>query len=219
MEVYLVCELTKKHLYIIGAGGLGREIESWLEQEPEIQATYKIQGYLDRNKDALSGYPAKYDILGDPLQYEYPENSYCIMAIAGILFKEEIFLKLKGRVEFLTFVSKFTVIGNSNKIGYGSIVLPRVTISTNVNIGIFNTINVGTQIGHDSKIGDFSSIMAQVEIGGECEIGNKIFIGSNATIIPRRSIVDECRVGAGSVVVRDIKEKCTVFGNLAKKLL
>ena len=45
-----------------------------------------------------------------------------------------------------------------------------------------------------------------------------VFIGSNAVILPGVKIPDNTIVGAGSVVIRSIKQPGTYFGNPAKKI-
>jgi acetyltransferase-like isoleucine patch superfamily enzyme len=58
--------------------------------------------------------------------------------------------------------------------------------------------------------------MPGVDLGGHVIIGKKVFIGTKATIIPKIEIEDNSIVGAGSVVIRKVKSKTTVFGNPAK---
>jgi acetyltransferase-like isoleucine patch superfamily enzyme len=60
--------------------------------------------------------------------------------------------------------------------------------------------------------------MANVDIGGGNKLGKRVFIGTNATIIPQREVSDDARIGSGSIVLRNIKEAKTVFGNPAKTI-
>jgi acetyltransferase-like isoleucine patch superfamily enzyme len=57
--------------------------------------------------------------------------------------------------------------------------------------------------------------MVDITVGGHSEIGRGVYIGSGATIIPGRKIRDRARVGAGSVVIRNVAEGQSVFGNPA----
>ena len=43
-------------------------------------------------------------------------------------------------------------------------------------------------------------------------------MASSATILPRIKIGNDAIIGAGSVVVRNVEENTTVFGNPAKKI-
>jgi acetyltransferase-like isoleucine patch superfamily enzyme len=49
------------------------------------------------------------------------------------------------------------------------------------------------------------------------KIGNKVYIGSNSTILPI-SICDDVVIGAGSVVTKNITESGTYAGNPARKI-
>ena len=48
--------------------------------------------------------------------------------------------------------------------------------------------------------------------GGGVRIGNKVWIATNAIILPGVTVGDGAIVAAGSVVTRDVPEKCMVAG-------
>jgi len=208
----------KKRLFIVGAGGLGRGLESCLDKVPENQRDWNLVGFLDESAKALEGFPSDYGILGDIDSFQFKNDDLAIIAIGDSNARENIYNRLKGRVNFFTFIDPGAIIGKFNRIGEGCIILTGCTINSNVKIGKFSTIIEKTTVGHDSELGDFCSLMANVDIGGGCYLGNSVFAGTKATIIPRRLIADRVTVGAGSVVVRNIRNSCTVFGNPAKKI-
>lgn len=49
-------------------------------------------------------------------------------------------------------------------------------------------------------------------------IGNNVWIGGNATILPGVTIGDNCIIGAGSVVTKNVAPNTVVGGNPAKVL-
>lgn len=209
----------KKRLFIIGSGGFGRELESWLELIPYQEKDWEIAGYLDDNEKALDGYPSNYEVLDNVDTFRFKKDDLCIIAIADVRLKEKIYRKLKDKVSFYTYISPDIVMGKHNKIGKGCIICPNSILTTNITIGEFVIINIATQIGHDVKIGNFVSIMPDVDIGGKCEIESNVYIGTNSTIIPSRKIGKNAKIGAGSVVIQNVKEKTTVFGNPAQRIL
>jgi acetyltransferase-like isoleucine patch superfamily enzyme len=116
------------------------------------------------------------------------------------------------------------------------------TLQDNVFIGPFVEIQNNVTIGERTRIQSHSFICSNIEIGADCfighgvmftndkftdrklskeflptKLGNKVYVGSNSTILPI-SICDDVVIGAGSVVTKDIIEPGTYAGNPAKKL-
>lgn len=115
-------------------------------------------------------------------------------------------------------------------------------LKNDVFVGPFVEIQNDVSIGERSRIQSHSFICSKVTIGDDCfighgvmfvndkfidrklsknfletKIGNKVYIGSNATILPV-SICDDVVIGAGAVVTKNIEEPGTYVGNPAKKL-
>ena len=158
-------------------------------------------------------------ILGDQNTFKFPENSIALIAISNPKHRELIYNLMKDKnIEIMTYLAPNVILGKSNSIGEGSIICPNVIITTNVKIGKCAFINCGSNIGHDVIIDDFSSIMANVNISGKCKIGKRVFMGSKSTVIPGKKIDNDVVVGVGSVVIKNIINKQTVFGNPAAKI-
>jgi len=58
--------------------------------------------------------------------------------------------------------------------------------------------------------------MPHVNLGGNVTLGERVYVGTNATILPNITIGRDIKIGAGSVVVKDISKPGTYFGNPAK---
>lgn len=212
--------LNRHNLYIIGASNFGREMESWLHLIPPGKRDWELKGFLHyfEGESPMLGYPSDFKILGDWRNFPLTMSDYCIIAVADCSWKEKIFLHLRDKTSFYTYIAPESVIGKYNTFGDGCIICPGSIITTNVQVGKCVTINIGTQVGHDCKIGDFSSIMPAVDLGGRVTVGKKVFLGTKATVLPRMEIGDGATVGAGSVVIKKVKTSVTVFGNPAKEV-
>ncbi len=207
----------QKRLLLVGAGDFGREVESWLRLLPDFDKEWQIVGYLDDNEDALKEHPSDYRIVGKPLSYDYCSGDYVLLCISNPIIKENIAKQLTNtKVGFFTYIAPNSIIGKFSNIGSGCIICPNVVITTNVNVGKFSIINTGSQIGHDCQIGDFSSLMSNVGLGGKVVLGNRVYLGTNSTVIPGRTIAENIKIGAGSVVIRHLKKQGTYFGNPAR---
>jgi sugar O-acyltransferase (sialic acid O-acetyltransferase NeuD family) len=212
---------NKKRLFIVGAGGFGRELESWLELIPKQERDWHIVGYLDskQGKRRIQSYPSDYEIIGEEHSFPLTKDDLVVIAISEPSTKEKIYKYLKDKVTFLTYIAPNTVVGKFNNIGEGSIICPNTIITTNIVLGVCVTLNIGIHIGHDVTVGDFSSLMPSVDIGGNCTLGKRVYMGTNSTIVPGKKIADDVKISSGSIVTRSIKEKSTVYGNPAQKLI
>ena len=86
-----------------------------------------------------------------------------------------------------------------------------------VDIGDLTQIGPGVQI----LTADHPRIAAErakgVEFGKPINIGRNVWIGGGAIILPGVTLGDDCLVGAGSVVTRDVPPGATVMGNPARQ--
>ena len=86
--------------------------------------------------------------------------------------------------------------------------------------GLFIDHGMGVVIGETAEVGDNVTLYHGVTLGGTGKdkgkrhptLGNNILIGSGAKILGPINIGDNCKVGANSVVLKDIPEGSTVVG-------
>ena len=205
-------------IFILGAGGLGREIAAWntLTNNP-----IPILGFIDDNAQNLNHEirvgKHNYPIISLSTAISDFKNHKFIPAISNPHLKQELIEQLSnGGLVLSRYIHDTSFIAPDVVISEGVIICPQVSISTNVIIGKSVLLNVGTRIGHDCKIGDFTSVLGGNLINGDVTIGNKCLIGAGAVIRPGKIIENSSVVGIGSVVIRNVKEGTTVFGNPAQ---
>jgi len=206
-------------LIIVGAGGMGREVFSWLTQEIKEKKDLKVLGFIDDNPHALGdlSYPVK--IIGNIIDYMPRTTERYVLAILEPKTRIKIasLLMAKGAF-FYTLVHPTAIIGTNVRIGMGSVICPNCILTNDIDVGKFVFINTSSTVGHDVAIGDFTSINGKVEITGNVKVGKGCLFGVGAKVIPGRCIGDGATVGAGSVVIRNVPAGVTVFGNPAKKI-
>lgn len=208
-----------KNIIIIGAGGFGRELESYLTQDSRNNKEWIVKGFLDDNSNALENKFSNLNIIGQVNSYNFEENDYALIGIASSEIKHKLvsIFREKG-VKMFTFISDNVYVGLGVEIKEGAVICPNVIIPNNSKIGEFVTININCTIGHDSVIGEYTSIMPSVNIGGETILGTDVFLGTNTNVAPRISIADNVFVGIGAVVIKSLTDAGTYFGNPARKM-
>ena len=86
--------------------------------------------------------------------------------------------------------------------------------------GVFIDHGMGVVIGETAIIGDYALIYQGVTLGGtgkECgkrhpTLGENVVVGAGAKVLGNIQIGNNARIGAGSVVLRDVPADCTVVG-------
>jgi len=216
MNIYAISKETKYRLFIIGAGGFGREIESWISRIPEENCPWKFKGFID-DDPSLEENANQIKYMGTT-DFPFLENDCVLMAIANPNIKEKLFQKMSGRVKFLTYIDPTAIIGMHAKIGEGCVICPNSIISANTVLGECVTVNLGSQVGHDAIIGSFSSLMGHVDIGGGSSIGTNCYMGTQSCLAPNVKLGNGITIGIGSVVINNIEEQGTYFGDPARKI-
>lgn len=192
----------KKNLWIVGSGGLAKEVCSLFANE------YNFKGYLDED---INNVDLAKNIFNLSTTH-FGKNYLCVIAIGDP--------KTKQRLSYLacsSLIYKNSIIGKTT-FDSGCIVFPNVTFTANNKVGFGCTIYQNCSISHDTSIGNCCNITPGVNIAGRCKIGNRVYLGIGCVISNDVSICDDVVIGAGAVVVDDIVEPGTYIGVPARKI-
>ena len=228
-------------LILVGNGGCMREIVWQIQMVNQRYPIWQIIGIVDRNPS--KGY-LSYPWLGDD---EYllsiTEETNVAICVGNPSLRKKIAEKLsqnpylkfpvivlnqlqgdKNGMEFkeqadlgeLTVMN--TTIANTATIGQGSIICMDCIISTEVQIGEFVFLNIGSMVCHDGKIENYVTLSPDVKLAGNVHVKQGTEIGIGTKIIQGITIGENSIIGAGAVVVRDIPSNCTAVGVPAKPI-
>lgn len=206
-------------LIIVGAGGLGREVHSWLKDWVEHNSGYMIGGFLDDGSLSLNRFNHYADILSTIDAYEPAEDERLLVAIGKPSDKKFVVEKLLAKgAQFFTLIHPTAIVGENVKIGRGVLVCPFSVLSVDLTIGDFVTVNSLCTVGHDTHIGDFSTLSGHCDLTGGAVLEEEVFMGSRSSVLPKVRVGKGAVVGAGSVVLRAVKPGDVVFGVPAKRI-
>ena len=208
-----------KRLFIVGAGGFGREMLGWASAIPPRKREWEMAGFLDSDLHALNGFPVPYKIVADPITYLPTENDVFLCAIGNPINKLRVGRNLQSRgAKFITLIHPSVVVGSDCVIGEGCVLCPGAIITTNVRLGQFVILNIYATIGHDAVIGDGCTINGHADVTGCVRLGEGVFMGSHATVLPGAIVGDYAIIGGGSVVLRRVRARATVLGIPARQI-
>lgn len=207
-----------KKLYILGAGGFGRELLWWIKDINRVNPTWEIVGFLDDNLQALDGIECDYKVVGTIKDSQPNGNEEYALAFGSPELKHKIvdLMKAKG-AKFATIIHPTAMLSEFAHYGEGFIMFPNSKLSCNSIVGDFVTL-LATPIGHDTYIGDYSVISGGCNVVRNVKIGKDVFLAAGVCIAQDVVIGDGAYLGLGSVVLKDVPAGATVFGNPARVL-
>lgn len=209
-----------KDLYIIGAGGFGREVAWCVERINAVSPKWKIKGFIDDNETKWGAKEDEYFVLGGCEYLKQQKGAYAVCAVGNAKVRRRIIEKLSGSgVQFATIIDPSVIFSKRISIGEGTIICAGTIATVDISIGKHVIINLDCTLGHDDVIEDFVTIYPSVNVSGNVSIGECCELGTGTQVIQGKKIVKKTIVGAGAVVIRDINESGTYVGSPARKML
>lgn len=208
-----------KKLLIVGAGGCGREVFQWAKDIQKKKPVWKSISFLDDDPNVLDSFGLKTAMAGTIAGYPLGADDEIVCAIGDPLIRLKLceYFRKKGAT-FANIIHPTVMIADYSEIGTGVIICPNTIISTNVQIGDFVLINTLCVVGHDVTIQQGCTLSAQCDLMGGVYLEESSFLGSGVRILPHTRVGQGAKVGAGSLVIRNVPSKVSVFGNPAKQI-
>ena len=202
-----------KQVVIIGAGGHAKVIADIIIKSGDI-----VYGFLDDNINKGTYIIDKYKILGkleDCISMQEKDSKlYFIIAIGNNHTRKTI--AEKYNLNYYTAIHPTAVIGLDVKLGKGTTVMANTCVNSSTKIGKHCIINTGAIIEHDNVIENHVHVSPNATLCGTVKVGECTHIGAGAVIKNNTSIIGNCVVGAGTVVVKNIEKRGTYIGVPAK---
>ncbi|MCR2047484.1 acetyltransferase [Acetatifactor muris] len=214
---------NNRFLYIIGAGGFGREVAWLVERFNAVSAEeqWELRGFIDDNVELWNTAIDCYKVHGG---YDVLENSsedvWCIVAIGNPKVRKKIIERLRSfsHIHFARLVDPSVKMSETSTIGEGSIICAGTIITVDVKIGSHCIINLDCTVGHDAWIADFVTLYPSVNVSGCVKVGESTELGTGSQIIQGVSVGRGTVIGAGSTVIRNIEDEVTAVGSPAQNI-
>lgn len=210
-----------KDIYIIGAGGFGREVAWLIKRINSINKEWDLKGFIDDDESMHNTTESGYVVLGgSEYLLSLQQEVWLCCAIANAETREKIVNKFEkcSNIKWATLVDPSAILSESVEIGEGTVICAGTIATVDIKIGKNVIINLDCIIGHDAVIEDFVTLYPSVNVSGNVLVQKKTEIGTGTQIIQGKKIGGGTIVGAGAVVVKDLPEKCTAVGSPAKAI-
>ncbi len=207
-----------KDLFIVGAGGFGREAVWTVERINAFsqQPLWRVIGFADDDAAKATGNFEGYPLLGTPekASKDNPGASVFI-AIGDNAIRRALYARLRGH-DFPALIDPSAQVAPTTEFRHGTYVACEAVVSVGTAIGKFAIINARAGVGHDSVVGDFANVAPGVSLSGHTVLGADVFMGTNSCTAPGMHVGDGATVACGTPVLKDVEPHATLspFGLL-----
>ena len=207
-----------RDLFIVGAGGLGREAAWTVERinAASQQPLCHLIGFAADDPAKATGNFEGYTMLGsvEKASKDHPGASVFI-AIGDNAIRRKVYAQLRGH-DFPAMIDPSAQVSPTTEFKQGTYIACEAVVSVGTEIGKFVIINARAGVGHDSVVGDFSNVAPGVSLSGHTTLGQDVFMGTNSCTAPGRKVGDGATVACGTPVLKDVEPGSTLspFGTL-----
>jgi len=208
-------------LFIIGAGGFGREVFGIIDALESSGRGPHTTRFID---DDTSVADLDYvDALGsrvvgsvdDLVRRTEPFNA--VLAIGSRIARGDIAgRRAHSPVTLAVLVHPDTTIGCNVRLAEDVVVAAGSRLSINNQAGKHVHLDQDALVGRDCSLGDCSRLNPQAFVSGAVTIGRRALIGANATVLQGITARDDAIVDAGAVVSHQVETAKTGMGVSAR---
>ena len=192
-----------RDMFIVGAGGFGREAVWTVERinKAAQQPIWNVVGFADDDPKKATGNFEGYPMLGsvEKAARDFPGASVFI-AIGDNAIRRKIYAQLRG-FDFPALIDPAAQVSPTTEFKHGTYIAVEAVVSVGTEIGKFVIINARAGVGHDCKVGDFANIAPGVSLSGHSLIGQDVFMGTNSCTAPGMQVGDGAIVACGTPVL------------------
>jgi sugar O-acyltransferase (sialic acid O-acetyltransferase NeuD family) len=207
----------RKDIYILGIGHNTIVFIDLVEQ-----CGYNVAGLYHFNNDRTGKIDHGYKILGsfdDLFNSETLKGNNFALSMGDLEIRKDLTKKILSAGGYIPcLIHPTAIISKFAKIGNGVCIGPFTNVQADSVIGDGTVILSGVNISHTNQIGNFCFISGGATVGAFVKVNDLVLIGISATIVSGKvpNIGKNAIIGAGSVVICEVKEDTIVAGNPAK---
>lgn len=186
-----------------------------------IKEQYELIGFIDDTVEKQGKTKYGFEVFGRDAVDKYKEAK--VLAVPGSPqnFLNRILVIQSLRIDtsrFATVIHPKSSVSELAKIGYNTLIMAGVVLTSNVVIGNHICILPNTVIHHDTVVADYTLIGSNSLIAGNVSIKENCYIASGSNIINGIEIGSGSLIGLGSNVIKGLTANSKVVGNPAKQI-
>ena len=206
--------IYKKEIILIGAGGHAKVCIDNLHSAGQTVAFCVAR---DGAPDTCMGIPV---LKGDHHLTELYSKGYrhIFVAIGNNALRWKLAAAaIDAGYRLVNAINPHAVISTSVRMGTGVAIMAGAIINADTSIGDLCIVNTGAIIDHDCCIDSGAHIAPQCVLAGNVVVGERTFLGVGCKVIPEIHIGSDCTIGAGSLLICNVRSGSKWYGVPAKE--
>lgn len=201
-------------LYLVGAGGFGRELSAWVRRAAPDGV--RLAGFVDDRAEPGT-HIDEIPVAGTVDWLRTQSGAAALLAVGSPASRRALHQRLADApLQWPSLVDPSALIGPRTTLGAGSIVCPGAILTVDVELGPFALVNLHVSIGHDARVGAYAALSPGVRMSGFSRVGDGVDAGTGAILVPGVHVGDRTILGAGTVVTRDLPADVLAVGAPAR---
>lgn len=196
-----------RDLFIVGAGGFGREAIWTVERINSLlpESAWRILGYADddpkwKKGDNFEGYP----ILGTVAEASRDNPGASVfVALGNNVKRADMYARLRGH-DFPAIIDPKAQISPTTEFKHGVFIGAGAVIQVGADLGKFVVVGSNAVICHDAVVGDFVNLGPGGVIAGGVRVGKGVSFYANSATMPWIAIGDGATITAGGRAMVDV---------------
>lgn len=205
--------MSASPVLVFGAGGHGRVVAEAVQSSGA-----RVEGFVDDGLAAgtlVLGLP----VLGSSSWLSLQAPRVIALAVGDNRRREDLSVMLEAQGHTLgTFIHHTAWISPTATLDAGTIVMARVVVNAEARVGRGVILNTGCIVEHECTVADFAHLSPSATLGGRASVGLRSHIGIGATLLHLARVGDDCVVGGGAVVLKELASGLTAVGVPARPL-
>jgi len=204
-------------LFLVGAGGFGREVAALVEARNDPTSTWDLRGFVDDDpalQDAIvMGHPVRGDV--DWLARQ-AGVSFALTIGDGAARRSVADRLASAHPEPASLVHPTVSVHHSVTLGAGAILCHGAAPTVDLQIGRHVVVGQHCTVGHDAALDAYTSLRPGARVSGAVHLEAGVTVGAGAVVLPGVTVGRRTTVGAGAVVTDDLPSDCTAVGRPAR---